>query len=288
MAGGVPGRSRPGGGPPPRVRGGRRAPGSAPRRAGTGPAAAAGWCRPRRRGSGPSGAAGAASTRCAREIARRLAGTTAAPARWPGPGRGRRRRGLAGGPQEDRPGGPAGQRAGEELGRPGPPDHPLDRATLAVSPGPPVGQVQVFHVQGQQLIRAGGGLIRQPPRVRSRSGRSRRANSRSSWPRVRARVWSTWSRRRSRSAVGSPASQPRPRLQPTAARRVASSRFPVAGAAVAWRSRNHPATLGPDSSPTGVAGPSSATKPASEAGRPAGWSGRGRGGPRRRRRRPGA
>ena len=29
--------------------------------------------------------------------------------------------------------------------------------------GPPVGQIQVFHVQGQQLVGAGGGLIQQPP-----------------------------------------------------------------------------------------------------------------------------
>jgi hypothetical protein len=30
-------------------------------------------------------------------------------------------------------------------------------------PGPPVGQVQIRHVQGQELVGAGGGLIQQPP-----------------------------------------------------------------------------------------------------------------------------
>jgi hypothetical protein len=32
-----------------------------------------------------------------------------------------------------------------------------------VDPGPPVGQIQVLDVQGQQLVGAGGGLIQQPP-----------------------------------------------------------------------------------------------------------------------------
>jgi hypothetical protein len=41
------------------------------------------------------------------------------------------------------------------------PEHPLDRAPLAVHP--PVGQVQVLHVQGQQLVGAGGTLLQQPP-----------------------------------------------------------------------------------------------------------------------------
>jgi hypothetical protein len=70
---------------------------------------------------------------------------------------------LAGGRQEDRPVGPAGQQAGEQLGRPGLPEHPLDRATLAADPGPPVGQIKVRHVQGQQLVGASGGLIQQSP-----------------------------------------------------------------------------------------------------------------------------
>jgi hypothetical protein len=30
-------------------------------------------------------------------------------------------------------------------------------------PRPPVGQVQIFHVQGQEFVGAGGGLIQQPP-----------------------------------------------------------------------------------------------------------------------------
>jgi hypothetical protein len=46
MVGGVPSRSRRGGGRPPPALGGRSAPGTAPRRAGTEPAAAAGWCHP--------------------------------------------------------------------------------------------------------------------------------------------------------------------------------------------------------------------------------------------------
>ena len=32
-----------------------------------------------------------------------------------------------------------------------------------MDPRAPVGQVQVFHVQGQQLVGASGGLIQQPP-----------------------------------------------------------------------------------------------------------------------------
>jgi hypothetical protein len=65
--------------------------------------------------------------------------------------------------QEDRSAGPAGQQAGEELGRAGLPEHPLDRAALAVDPRPPVAQIQILHVQGQQLVGAGGGLIQQSP-----------------------------------------------------------------------------------------------------------------------------
>jgi hypothetical protein len=49
--------------------------------------------------------------------------------------------------------------------------------------------------------------------------------------------------------VVSPSSQPRRRHQPTAARRVASSRFQVAGAAPTWRARNHLASAGSDSPP---------------------------------------
>jgi hypothetical protein len=78
------------------------------------------------------------------------------PVRQPGPSAGRvqaeagDRAGRPAAAQEDRSAGPAGQQAGEQLGRPGLPEHPLDH------------------------------------RVRSRSGRSRRPNSRSSWPRVGA------------------------------------------------------------------------------------------------------
>jgi hypothetical protein len=135
--------------------------------------------------------------------------------------------------QEDWSAGPAGQQAGEELGRPGLPEHPLDRATLAVHPGRRLARSRSSTSKASSSLARAAVSYSSRHRVRSRSGRSRRANSRSSWPRVRPLVRSTWSRRPSRPLVGSAASHPRQRHQPTAARRVASSRFQVAGAVAA-------------------------------------------------------
>ena len=167
--------------------------------------------------------------------------------------------------QEDRSAGPAGQQAGEQLGRPGLPEHLLQRAALAVHPGPPVGQIQVLHVQGQEFVGAGGGLIQQPPQ--------------GSFPQVEIAVGKQPLQLTSGEGPGAvdPLAAPLQAIgriegepsaaapQPTAARRVASSRFQVAGAAAAWRPRNQPASVGPDRLPTAVAGPSSATRLASEA-----------------------
>jgi hypothetical protein len=125
-------RSRRGGGRPPPALGGRSAPGTAPRHGGSGPAAAAGWCVLSSVGEG----------RVAQLMQRppraRVKQLGRPPVRQPGPPAGRvqiEAGNGAGWPtatQKDRSAGPAGQQAGEQLGRPGMPEHPLDRATLAV------------------------------------------------------------------------------------------------------------------------------------------------------------
>jgi hypothetical protein len=87
------------------------------------------------------------------------------PVRQPGPPAGRiqveagDRVGRSAASEKHRPAGPGGQLAGEQLGRPGLPEHPLDRAALAANPRPPVRQVQIFDVQAEQFVGAGGGLI---------------------------------------------------------------------------------------------------------------------------------
>jgi hypothetical protein len=124
-------------------------------------------------------------------------------------------------------------------------------------------------------------------RVRSRSGRSRRTNSRSSWPRVRARVRSIRSRRRSKPSVGSTASHPQRRHHPTAVRTVASpgSTSPApprrggreTSRPASGRTARQPRPPGRGQRPSWRARP----------GRPAGWTERDPGDPRRPRRQPG-
>jgi hypothetical protein len=134
-----------------------------------------------------------------------------------------------------------------------------------VDPGPPVGQVEVRHVQGQELVGASGGLIEQPPQgslsqrkiaagkqpLQLAAGESPGAVD------LDAATFKVAGRIDGEPASAAPPADCGPQGGQLSVQ--------VAGAAAAYRSRNQPATFGPDSSPTAVAGLSSATKLASEA-----------------------
>ena len=193
------------------------------------------------------------------------------PVRQPGPPASRvhiqagDRAGRPAGGEKHRSRGPTRQQAGEQLRRPGLPEHPLDRPTLAANPRPPVGQIQVLHVQGQQLIRASGGLIQQPPQgsLAQReipAGKQPVELTAGEGPGAVDLIAATL------QAIGRVAGEPAA-ATPPANRGTQGGQLPVPRRRRrrTWRARNQPASIGPDSSPTSVAGPSSATRLASEA-----------------------
>jgi hypothetical protein len=159
------------------------------------------------------------------------------PVRQPGPPAdrvevaGRDRKGRCPIGEEHGAAGPPGDQAGKQPGGWGLPVDPLDRAALGHHPGPLVGQVEVGDIEVERLAGPAAVSYISSHKVLSRSRRSLRRHSASSWAWVR----SGCSRRRTSPAVGSlwAASQPCARHQVTAERSVASSRFQVAGATLA-------------------------------------------------------
>jgi hypothetical protein len=157
--------------------------------------------------------------------------------------------------QEHRPVVAAGEQAGQELGGAGLPEHPIGGSTLGAHPGPFVSQVHVGDVEGENLARPGGGLVEQSPQGLLSQPDVAGAPQAVDWARVSARVRSGCSRLRSRETVGSASSQPCATHQRVAERRVASSRFHVAGAAASCRATNQPTTVSASRVSSGRSGP---------------------------------
>jgi hypothetical protein len=132
--------------------------------------------------------------------------------------------------QEDRAVGAASEKSWEQERRARLPEHPVSCSAFTADASAFVGQIEVVHVEWQDLIGSRRGLVQQRHRVRSRSDTSSRRHNAASWSRVNALVRSTRMFGRSNATVGSVLNQARRRQKAQADRRIASWRTRVAGA----------------------------------------------------------